>query len=177
MIKHKKIPPLWLLIIITIIFFSIIAIGIIFLFKFPFFLPIPYFWRLLVGLIFLGCGFYFLISALRVLTIKRAFGSELFKSKSESKLIITGIYHYTRNPLYLGAIFAFFGWTFIFSLTMLLIISLLFTILFIFIAKWEEKELLERFGEDYKNYKKSVPFIFPSFKIFFQKKGNNMELI
>lgn len=106
-------------------------------------------------------GFFFLINALRALKIKRALGKEIYKSNKESKLITTRIYAFTRNPLYLGAAITFLGWFFFFLLTFLLIMTFLFIILFLLVAKWEEKELSERFGEEYLNYKKSVPFFFP----------------
>jgi len=157
-VKRKKIPPIWLLVIIIITFFLLISIGITLLFKLPFIFPIPRFWGILIGIILLSSGFFILICALKVLTIKRAFGKELYKSKTESKLITTGIYNYTRNPLYLGAILLFFGWTFIFLFTFLLIMTFLFIAFFYFVAKWEEKELFERFGEEYQKYKKKVKF-------------------
>ncbi len=44
------------------------------------------------------------------------------------------------------------------------ILIILFSLLFIFNAKWEERELTERFGEEYKEYKRKVPFIIPRWK-------------
>jgi len=159
--KERKQPPLWLFIIIFFTLFTLISIGLTFLFKLPWFLSIPLPLEIVIGLGLLGIGFFILISALRALTIRRAFGKEIYKSGTESKLITNGIYAYTRNPLYLGVIFLLFGWAFLFLLTPLFIVTILFIILFIFVAKWEEKELFNRFGEAYQNYKKQVPFIIP----------------
>jgi protein-S-isoprenylcysteine O-methyltransferase Ste14 len=46
-------------------------------------------------------------------------------------------------------------------MTFILIMTILFVLLFIRVAKWEEKELTERFGDDYTRYKDDVPFFVP----------------
>lgn len=159
--KKRKQPPIWLALIIFISLFFLISVGITLLFNLPWYFPVPYFWGFVIGIILLAIGFFFLVRALKSLTIKRAFGSDVYKSKTESKLIVTGIYSHTRNPLYLGATILFLGWFFVFLYTFLLIVTLLFLILFVLVAKWEEKELHERFGEEYEKYKESVPFFLP----------------
>jgi protein-S-isoprenylcysteine O-methyltransferase Ste14 len=160
--KERKQPPLWVFIIAFFIVFALISIGLTLLFKLPWVLPIPFPWGLLIGLVLLGFGFFILISALQALTIRRAFGKEIYKTKTESQLITTGIYAHTRNPLYLGVILLLFGWAFVFLFTFLLIMSGLFIILFVLVAKWEEKELTERFGDEYHKYRNQVPFFIPS---------------
>ncbi len=162
--KERKQPPLWVFIIIFFTLFSLISIGLTLLFKLPWDLPIPFPWGLLIGLVLLGFGFFILISALKALTIRRAFGKEIYKTKAESGLITTRIYAHTRNPLYLGVIILLFGWAFVFLFTFLFIMTGLFILLFVFVAKWEEKELYERFGEEYQKYKNQVPFFIPSIK-------------
>lgn len=159
--KERKQPPVWLLLIVFFTLFFLISIAITFFFNLPWYFPFPRFWGIMIGMILLAFGFFILGSALRTLKIKRAFGKEIYKSKAESKLITTGIYAYTRNPVYLGSILLFLGWFFIFLFTFLLIMTFLFMILFYFVAKWEEKELYERFGNEYLQYKQKVPFFIP----------------
>lgn len=159
--KERKQPPVWLMLIVFFALFSSTSIGITFFFRLPWYFPFPRLWGIMAGIILLAFGFFILISALKALKVKRAFGKELYKSKTESMLIITGIYAYTRNPLYLGSTLLFFGWFFISLFTFLLIMTFLFIILFCLVAKWEEKELAERFGEEYTRYKETVSFFIP----------------
>lgn len=161
--NKRKEPPLWLLIIVFFILFSLISVGITFV-ALPWYIPVPRSLALPTGITLLVLGFFFLISAFRKLEMKRVFGKEIYKPEKESTLIITGIYSHTRNPLYLGSALLFLGWVFIFLLTFLLVMTFLFIVLFYFVARWEEKELTERFGEEYIKYKKTVPFFIPHLK-------------
>ena len=162
--KERKQPPLWLLIIIVFVLFSSISIGLTLLFKLPWSIPIPLPWGIIIGVILLGLGFYVLIQALKALCVRRAFGKEIYQIKAKSSLITQGIYAHVRNPLYLGVIIQLFGWFFILLFTFLLIMPFFFMLLFFFVARWEEKELIERFGEEYLTYKKAVPRFFPRFR-------------
>lgn len=159
--NKRQQPPIWLFLIIFFALFLLISLGVTLLFQLPWYFSIPNILGVVVGVILLVLGFYILISALKALKLSRAFGKDIYKTKTESKLITTGIYAFTRNPVYFGSILLFLGWFFIFLFTFLLIMTILFTILFYLVAKWEEKELLERFGDEYRKYKKIVPFFIP----------------
>jgi len=161
--KERKQPPLWLLIIIFFLLFSAISIGLTFLFKLPWSVPIPLPWGIIIGVILIGLGFYIVIQALKALSVHRAFGKEIYQIKAKSHLITQGIYAYVRNPLYLGVTIQLFGWAFILLFTFLFIMPFFFMLLFVLVARWEEKELSERFGEEYLTYKKAVPRFFPRF--------------
>ena len=82
------------------------------------------------------------------------------------KLIITGPYAHTRNPMLTGIFLLLFGLSvFLRSISLVL----LFTPLFILINAWEvkaieEPELERRFGEAYVAYRKRTPMFFPSLK-------------
>ena len=168
--KNRKQPPLWLLIIIFFILFSSISIGLTLLFNLPWSLPIPLPWGIIIGLILLGVGFYIVIQALKALSVRRAFGKEIYQTKVKSNLITQGIYTHVRNPLYLGVTIQLFGWAFLLLFTFLFIMPFFFMLLFFLVARWEEKELSERFGEEYLTYKKAVPRFFPRFKNTLKKK-------
>jgi protein-S-isoprenylcysteine O-methyltransferase Ste14 len=80
------------------------------------------------------------------------------------KVITKGVYSIIRHPQYLGAILAHIGFSFLLSALQSLLITPLIIAL-IFILSWkEEKELTKEFGQEYKEYKKSVPMLIP--KIF-----------
>ncbi|MHA2601127.1 MAG: methyltransferase family protein [Candidatus Thorarchaeota archaeon SMTZ1-83] len=161
MANHRTPPPIRLMVPVIIILFSVISVVIIYLVGLPWILPIPFLWSTGTGLAVLAIGFPIMIITLRSLSTHRAFGDELYRSEEESKLVTTGPYAYTRNPLYLSSTILFIGWTLLLRFTFLLIATLLFLPLFIRAAKWEEEELTERFGEEYLSYKERVPFFLP----------------
>jgi protein-S-isoprenylcysteine O-methyltransferase Ste14 len=89
-----------------------------------------------------------------------------------SRLVTTDIYECVRHPHHLGV-----G---IFMSSLGLLIGHLWSFLIITISQWvwiivflflvEEKELIEKFGEEYKAYRQRVPMLFPKpicvFKVF-----------
>jgi protein-S-isoprenylcysteine O-methyltransferase Ste14 len=77
-------------------------------------------------------------------------------------LVVEGAYRHVRNPMISGVILTLFGmalglrsvphavWAAGFSLLALIVIPL-----------WEEPQLEQRFGEEYRNYKRHVPGLLP----------------
>ncbi|MDH7515876.1 MAG: isoprenylcysteine carboxylmethyltransferase family protein [Bacteroidota bacterium] len=85
-------------------------------------------------------------------------------SVGASRLVTSGPFAYTRNPLYIGNMliyigigimsFALFPWLQIFALAY-------FIVQYSFIVRDEERFLFERFGEEYAQYRRNVPrFLF-----------------
>lgn len=73
------------------------------------------------------------------------------------KLVIKGLYKYTRNPIYLGHILILIGEFLIFGRPLLLAyILLVFLLLRFYIMKYEEPEMERKFGQDYIKYKTNV---------------------
>jgi protein-S-isoprenylcysteine O-methyltransferase Ste14 len=78
------------------------------------------------------------------------------------RLVRAGPYRCSRNPITLGAGLFYLGLTIwagswiVFGLVLLIFISLL-----TFIYVHETKELAERFGVEYLQYRKEIPFLFP----------------
>ncbi len=82
------------------------------------------------------------------------------------RLVDTGPFSISRNPMTTGYFFVLYGFGFYYSSLLSLLI---FTPLFIFIhykyfKAIEEPELEKRLGEDYIKYKKRVPMFFPHIK-------------
>ncbi|MFW9798979.1 MAG: methyltransferase family protein [Candidatus Thorarchaeota archaeon] len=161
MAQRRKPPPIRVLVPVVFVIFSAVSLTAIVLLGLPWVLPIELFWSVGIGIIFLAVGFLVMALTLRSLTLRRAFGDELYMTKEESQLVTTGPYAYTRNPLYFSGTILLIGWTLFLRLTFLLILTMLFLPLFGFAIKWEEKELTERFGEEYVLYKERVPLFFP----------------
>ncbi len=73
------------------------------------------------------------------------------------KLVITGLYRYSRNPMYVGVLMCLFGEVlFTKSLYLLLYSLAAFVAFYLFVILKEEPRLLKYFGNDYKAYQKQV---------------------
>jgi len=79
------------------------------------------------------------------------------RPETSSKLIITGIYKITRNPMYLGMAIILTGWAVYLSNLILLVWVVVF-IAYItrFQIQPEERALDKLFGEEFASYKQSV---------------------
>ncbi|MCO6474070.1 MAG: isoprenylcysteine carboxylmethyltransferase family protein [Melioribacteraceae bacterium] len=81
-------------------------------------------------------------------------------------LVVSGAFSYLRNPLYFGNILIYLGIG-IMSMALfpyLQIVALaFFFIQYHFIINEEEKYLQKTFGQEYSDYKKNVPRLFPKF--------------
>jgi len=80
------------------------------------------------------------------------------------KLVTQGPYSFTRNPMTLGALFLYSGIGVWMGSAVLIILSVVvFSILLTFIYIHETRELAIRFREEYLDYRKKTPFLFPNF--------------
>jgi protein-S-isoprenylcysteine O-methyltransferase Ste14 len=78
------------------------------------------------------------------------------------RLITTGPFQYCRNPMTLGTILAYLGLSVAAATIVgISIVVALATLLLVYLKRMEEKELAERFGEEYLAYRRDVPFIIP----------------
>jgi len=81
------------------------------------------------------------------------------------KLVIQKPYSYCRNPLAFGLVNFYFGISiFIGSPSSVVVVLIFTTIILSYIKFIEEKELEQRYGDEYVEYKKSTPFIIPRLK-------------
>ncbi len=84
--------------------------------------------------------------------------SIVFGEKAEKPVVIRkGVFGLVRHPIYLGEILFFLGLLML-SLSLAAAVVWIVAIAFLhFIAKYEERLLLDRFGEDYEKYLREVP--------------------
>ncbi|WP_394799695.1 methyltransferase family protein [Flavobacterium amniphilum] len=76
---------------------------------------------------------------------------------SSKRLVVSGLYNYSRNPMYIGVILALIGETIFFdSFNLLCYTSFVFLGFNLFVIFIEEPRLKRDFRMDYKNYLKSV---------------------
>ena len=73
------------------------------------------------------------------------------------KLVVRGLYHYTRNPMYLGVLTVILGWAVLLQAPGLLIYGACVGTCFqLFVVFYEEPQLLRTFGESYREYQARV---------------------
>lgn len=131
--------------IITIIFSILSYKNIILNFQLDF-LKIPF---VIIGVAVILLGIY--------MWIQGALKSKIDENILENKLVTTGIYSYTRNPLYTAFIFIFTGILFIMNNLYLLILPFIYwALLTVFMINTEEKWLLKVYGREYQQYCKKV---------------------
>lgn len=83
-------------------------------------------------------------------------------SPRSRKLVTTGPYRYSRNPMVLGAFSTYLSIAlYLNSLNALIGIFILMILAVLYLRFSEEKRLLKDFGTEYAEYRKKVPMIFP----------------
>lgn len=129
--------------------------------------------RYILPVFFLFVGGYYVLESIRILLVKGQGVplGDVMPDEQSRKLITTGIYGQTRNPMLFGYLLCLNAIGLLmgsYSTTLLLPVSYL--ILWTIWLKKVEEPLLEiRFGEAYRNYKKTTPFLIPrSHKRFFK---------
>ena len=69
------------------------------------------------------------------------------------RLVVRGLYHYTRNPMYVGVLTVILGWAVHFRAAELLSYALVVGTCFqLFIVLYEERHLQRAFGSEYEDY-------------------------
>jgi protein-S-isoprenylcysteine O-methyltransferase Ste14 len=157
----RKLPPVWVLMAGFSALYGAVSVGLTALLRLPWTVSLPALPALVTGLVLVLGGGSLWLWAFRSLGAKRAMGKELFRAKSESKLVTDGVYAWTRNPLYVAATILFIGWFLVLRWTPLAFLTVLFAVHFVLVAKWEERELRERFGPEYEAYRARVPLFLP----------------
>lgn len=163
-VSRKKLPPFWAVVILLFLLYGLLSVGLTRAFGLPWRAPIPLALRLSIGIPLLALGFGMYVWSHRSLSLRRALGKELFKPAAESTLVTTGAYAYSRNAIYLSVTLLLLGLFFVSRSTPIAMLTLFAFVHFMLVAKWEERELTERFGKEYLDYKQRVPFFIPSIR-------------
>lgn len=98
--------------------------------------------------------YFFLLSGVR----------SIYLATPPAELKVEGIHRYVRHPLYSGTILFVWGLFFIFPLVNNLMAVVLLTAYVLIGIVFEEKKLVNEFGDQYIKYMNEVPGLIPNFK-------------
>jgi protein-S-isoprenylcysteine O-methyltransferase Ste14 len=87
---------------------------------------------------------------------------QVYRARQDDRLVTDGLYRYVRHPQYTGLFIAMFGegiihWPTIFSVALFPIVIVVFT----WLARKEERDMVVTFGEEYRTYQDKVPMFLP----------------
>jgi protein-S-isoprenylcysteine O-methyltransferase Ste14 len=87
---------------------------------------------------------------------------QVYQARKEERLVTEGLYAYVRNPQYTGLFIALFGegvvhWPTLFSVGLFPVIVLVYA----WLARREEAQMINRFGDAYRTYQRQVPMFIP----------------
>ena len=82
----------------------------------------------------------------------------------EGKHVATGLYRYTRNPMYIGDIALCLGFALLCNSLLVYVVAVIGSVLFLFTPCAEEPWLRDRYGTAYDDYVVKVPRFVPSFR-------------
>jgi protein-S-isoprenylcysteine O-methyltransferase Ste14 len=69
------------------------------------------------------------------------------------RLVVRGLYHHLRNPMYVGVLFVILGWAIYFwSARLVLYAAAIGSMFHLFVVAYEEPALRRTFGADYEKY-------------------------
>ena len=83
------------------------------------------------------------------------------KEKGAGKLVTTGIYRYIRHPQYTGLLLLSLGMLIEWATLPLLVLFPVMVIMYVRLARREEKDMLGEFGEEYSAYKDRTKMFIP----------------
>ncbi|HIQ07481.1 MAG TPA: isoprenylcysteine carboxylmethyltransferase family protein [Thiotrichaceae bacterium] len=147
MLKNIIPPPVYALLIATLMYSLAKYLPILTLFE-P---PINQ-----LAYLFVVIGITFDLSSL-ILFIRSKTTSNPIKPANASKLVITGLYRYSRNPMYAGLFFLLLAWAwYMGALSPFIGLPLFVMVITIQQIQPEEQALESKFGQAYLDYKKKV---------------------
>ncbi len=128
---------------------------------------IPSIFQISIGIIILFIGLFLLIWT--ILLFEKIGKGTLAPWSATKHLVIQGPFKYTRNPMITGVLCILTSEAIILNSNYLLYWTIFFFLLnCVYFKLFEEKQLEQKFGDEYIKYKKATPAWVPN--IFFRKK-------
>jgi protein-S-isoprenylcysteine O-methyltransferase Ste14 len=119
-------------------------------------------WAWVPAAFLFGAGFWLYSKSGRDFSIQQLSGiPEVMPGAREQRLITVGIHSRVRHPVYLAHFCEMLTWSLGTGLAVCYALTALAVLSGAVMIRLEDKELEQRFGEDFNQYKRSVPAIFP----------------
>jgi protein-S-isoprenylcysteine O-methyltransferase Ste14 len=116
----------------------------------------------LVAICFFAAGLFLYVKARHGFSPLQLSGHhELEPDRHQQQLVVTGIRQHVRHPIYLGHLLEMLGWSIGTGLLVCGVLTAFALVTGIIMIRTEERELVERFGQAYRDYQKHVPAIIP----------------
>ncbi len=119
-------------------------------------------WTWLPGVVLIGCAMYVYVHARRGFSTDQVLGrSELEPEKHEQRLVTQGIRGRIRHPYYLAHLLHLSGWVIGTGSVAVAALWIFGVVTGALMLPLEERELVRRFGDAYREYQRRVPALFP----------------
>ncbi|WP_192248472.1 methyltransferase family protein [Mesorhizobium silamurunense] len=105
----------------------------------------------LLSFVFIGGGFWLIAAAWRV----------LYDAQQYRSLATSGPYSYVRHPQYVGFILVMLGFLVQWPTLLTLVMFPVLVVMYVRLARAEEREAVAEFGDAYRAYMKNVPGFLP----------------
>jgi protein-S-isoprenylcysteine O-methyltransferase Ste14 len=120
---------------------------------------------LVAGFILLILAAWLEVWTRRELGLRRLVGlAEVSPRPTRPPLVVTGIYAKVRHPRYLGYLLGWLGVSLLTGAYGILGLAILSFLLYLMVARLEEKELEEYYGPEYSTYARAVPRFIPRWR-------------
>jgi protein-S-isoprenylcysteine O-methyltransferase Ste14 len=112
-----------------------------------------------------AAGIFLYAQSQKKFTAEQVIGrAELHPHKHSQQLVTSGIRSHVRHPIYLGHLCELLAWSVGTGLVVLYALSLFAVVTGWLMILAEERELEQRFGQEYRAYRERVPAIVPKLK-------------
>ncbi|HUG69366.1 MAG TPA: isoprenylcysteine carboxylmethyltransferase family protein [Pirellulaceae bacterium] len=88
---------------------------------------------------------------------------ELYRAVQENRLATEDLYGVVRHPQYTGIFGALFGQLVHWPTIPTLVLFPVIVAIYVYLARKEEQQVIEQFGDEYRRYMHDVPMFFPRF--------------
>ena len=122
-------------------------------------------WSWLLALPFWAAAVFFGSGGVRGLRLWRIIGrAELHPERKDNQLVTTGIHGRVRHPIYLAHLCTMLGWSIGTGSLACCLLTAFAVVSGALMIPLEERELEQRFGTPYREYRRRVPMIVPRWK-------------
>ena len=112
-----------------------------------------------LSFIFIGAGFWAIAAAWRV----------LYHAQQRRALATTGPYSYVRHPQYVGFVLVLLGFLVQWPTLLTLAMFPVLVVMYVKLARSEEREAIAEFGDAYRRYMAEVPAFLPRLDRLFDR--------